>query len=218
MAIFWVFWLLHPTPFPSRSLSSEGIHCRMRLRGSLPPTGLTLHSSVALQLNRFQLFSLIIPYDSPTRRHHLHSTDARHMCGKGLLTCHVKFAGFAHSVGQILNVAWSFLSMKQSPLCMVLLWSGLPLLLWFLSILPSPNISYVDSHPTLRAQPSVLSPCLCIAARTRNSYPFSAEFPLAFGAQLFYDKDIPLSWITFFFYIDVFWSVCYKLSEKWDLV
>lgn len=94
MATFWVFWLLHPTPSPSRSLSSEGIRCRMRLRGSLPPTGLTLHSSMALKLSRFQLFSLIIPYNSPTRRHHLHSTDARHMCGKGLLTCHVKLAVF----------------------------------------------------------------------------------------------------------------------------
>lgn len=125
----------------------------MSLRGSVPPTGLTLHSSMALKLSRFQLFSLIIPYNPPTRRHHLHSTDARHMCGKGLLTCHVKFAVFAHSVGQIQNVARSFLSMKQSPLCMVLLWSGLPLLLWFLSILPYLNISYIDSQPALRAQP-----------------------------------------------------------------
>lgn len=99
------------------------------------------------------------------------------------VTCHMKFALFVHSLEQIPNVAWSFLFTKQRP--RTLFFGGNAFLLFhFFSILPSPNTSYIHSHPALRAHSLGIPPCPSPAVKNGVQLS-SAEFLLALGTQLF---------------------------------
>lgn len=114
---------------------------------------------------------------------------------------------FVYSVGQILYGAWIFFFAKQRPLCTVLFSSGKT----------SPTLLHpsIFKHSLHSCSPGLHGPDLqfslaYLAARTRNSSQFSAEFLLC-------GEDILCGGLLFVFYIDVLGSVCYKFSENGTL-